>query len=124
MTMDTPHDAPAHHGGLIFIEPAATAPVTADGCATLQTAFAALLRPRVATGRPLCAPPAPAKPPARSTPPTPGSTTACAPSSASPRAPMRPTSEDQLHEPGRARTRAQRPDTEGGAPWRADPLTR
>jgi len=62
MTMDTPHAAAAHHGGLVFIEPAATAPVTTDGRATLQTAFAALLRPRVATGRPLCAPPGPLDP--------------------------------------------------------------
>jgi hypothetical protein len=72
MTMDTPHDAPAHHGGLIFIEPAATAPVTADGCATLQTAFAALLRPRVATGRPAAPPRRHGPPPLRA--PGPGET--------------------------------------------------
>ena len=57
--MDTSHDTPAHHDGLVFIEPAATAPVTADERDTRQTAVATLLRSRVATGRPLCAPPAP-----------------------------------------------------------------
>ena len=53
--MDTTHDTPERDGRLVFIEPAATAPLTADERATLQTAFAALLR----SGRPLFAPPAP-----------------------------------------------------------------
>ena len=57
--MDTPHDTPERDGRLVFIEPAATAPLTADECATLQTAFAALLR----SGRPLFAPPAPGEVP-------------------------------------------------------------
>jgi len=56
MTMDTPHDAPAHHGGLIFIEPAATAPASPR---------AALLRPRVATGRPAAPPRRHGPPPLR-----------------------------------------------------------
>jgi len=53
--MDTPHDTPERDGRLVFIEPADTAPLTADERATLQTAFAALLR----SGRPLLAPPTP-----------------------------------------------------------------
>ncbi len=53
--MDTPHATPARDGRLVFIEPAATAPLTAAERATLQTAFAALL----GAGRPLFAPPAP-----------------------------------------------------------------
>jgi len=53
--MDTTHATPARDGRLVFIEPADTAPLTAAERATLQTAFAALLR----SGRPLFAPPAP-----------------------------------------------------------------
>ncbi len=52
--MDTTHDIPERDGRLVFIEPADTAPLTAAERATLQTAFAALLR----SGCPLFAPPA------------------------------------------------------------------
>jgi len=75
--MDTPHDTPERDGRLDFIEPADTTPLTPDERATLQTAFAALLR----SGRPLFAPRPPARSPAPSTRTTPASTTACAPSS-------------------------------------------
>ena len=57
--MDTPHATPERDGRLVFIEPADTAPLTAAERATLQTAFAALLR----SGRPLFAPPAPGEVP-------------------------------------------------------------
>ncbi len=53
--MDTPHDIPERDGRPVFIEPADTAPLTAAERATLQTAFAALVR----SGRPLFVPPAP-----------------------------------------------------------------
>ncbi len=85
--MDTPHDTPERDGRLVFIEPADTTPLTPDERATLQTAFAALLRSRPPSP-PCCAPAAPCsppRPPARSPAPstrtTPASTTACAPSS-------------------------------------------
>ncbi len=66
--MDTTHDTPERDGRLVFIEPAATAPLTADERATLQTAFAALLR----SGRPLFAPPAPGAVPGPLDPDDPG----------------------------------------------------
>jgi len=50
--------------GPLFSEPAAPVPLTADERATLQTAFAALVR----SGRPLFAPPAPPAPGAASRP--------------------------------------------------------
>jgi len=54
--MDTTPDP--RDTGPLFIEPAATAPLTAAERATLQTAFAALVR----SGLPLFAPPAPPAP--------------------------------------------------------------
>jgi len=66
--MDTPHDTPERDGRLVFIEPADTAPLTTDERATLQTAFAALLR----SGRPLFAPPAPGEIPGPLDPDDPG----------------------------------------------------
>ncbi len=66
--MDTPHDTPERDGRLVFIEPADTTPLTPDERATLQTAFAALLR----SGRPLFAPPAPGEIPGPLDPDDPG----------------------------------------------------
>ena len=66
--MDTTHDTPERDGRLVFIEPADTAPLTADERATLQTAFAALLR----AGRPLFAPLAPGEVPGPLDPTDPG----------------------------------------------------
>jgi len=56
--MDTTPDAHARDTGPLFSEPAAPIPLTAAERATLQTAFAALVR----SGLPLFAPPAPAAP--------------------------------------------------------------
>ena len=53
--MNTRQDNTERDGRPVFIEPADTAPLTAAERATLQTAFAALVR----SGHPLFAPPAP-----------------------------------------------------------------
>ncbi len=66
--MDTPHNTPERDGRPVFIEPADTAPLTAAERATLQTAFAALVR----SGRPLFAPPAPGEIPGPLDPTDPG----------------------------------------------------
>ena len=66
--MDTTPDTRARDTGPLFMEPADTAPLTADERATLQMAFAALLR----SGRPLFAPPAPGEVPGSLAPNDPG----------------------------------------------------
>jgi hypothetical protein len=66
--MDKTPEPRTHDAGPTFIEPADVAPLTAAERATLQTAFAALVR----SGRPLFAPPAPGEIPSPLDPADPG----------------------------------------------------